>query len=72
MIINNTEQKDMLRLLTIKTGLELEMIGMRLTSKAKAPSCFSIIQKEFNLNGKDKVKCYREFCSKFGFKPENF
>ncbi len=66
------EQTDTLRLLTVKTGLELEMIGMRLTSKTKAPSCFSIIRKEFDIKGKDKIKCYHEFCSKFGFKPETF
>lgn len=51
-----TGQRDiaLYRLLTLHMGLKAEMRGMRLTRKA--PSCFSIVKKEFGLKGsKQKV-----------------
>lgn len=38
------------RLLTIRTGLKAEMVGMRLT--AKGPSCLSIARKEFGIKAR--------------------
>ena len=37
------------RLLTIRQGLKAEAMGMRLTSRA--PSCLSIVKKEFGFKG---------------------
>ena len=37
------------RLLTIRAGLKAEAFGMRLTSKA--PSCLSIVKREFGFKG---------------------
>lgn len=37
------------RLLTIRAGLKAEAVGMRLTSKA--PSCLSIVKREFGFKG---------------------
>lgn len=54
------------RLLTIKMGLKLEMSGIRLTSARKAPSCYTIIRKEFGIRGRDKAKAYSEFCAMHG------
>lgn len=70
MILDTPEQISEFRLQTIRRGLELELVGMRLTRKA--PSCFSIIKKEFGIKGRDKHKSYREFCEKFGFEPKVF
>lgn len=48
------EHIDMYRLLTIRAGLKAEAMGMRLTSKA--PSCLSIVKKEFGFKGsREKV-----------------
>ena len=48
------EHIDMYRLLTIRAGLKVEAMGMRLTSKA--PSCLSIVKKEFGFKGnREKV-----------------
>jgi len=60
---------EMIRLRTIKMGLEMEMNGMRLT--LAAPPCFKIIKKEFDIKvgrGPEAKKvAYRTFCEKFGF-----
>lgn len=48
-IIFTGESVDVYRLLTIRMGLKAEAIGMRLTSKA--PSCLSIVKKEFGFRG---------------------
>ena len=37
------------RMLTLQQGLAMEMKGMRLTRKA--PTCYSIIKKEYGLKG---------------------
>jgi hypothetical protein len=56
----------------IKMGLEAEMRGMRLTSKA--PACFTIIKREFGIkvprgtNGKRLA--YEAYCKQFGFEPK--
>lgn len=57
------------RLLTIKSGMELEMKGMRLTSRRKAPSCFTIARNEFGLKG-NKRRIYEQFCQMHGFDPK--
>lgn len=60
------------RLIMIKSGLEMEMIGMRLTRKA--PRCFKIIADEFGIKAKrspeGKRAAYETFCAKFGFEPK--
>jgi hypothetical protein len=43
------EHIDVYRLLTIRAGLKAEAFGMRLTSRA--PSCLSIVKKEFGFKG---------------------
>lgn len=40
------------RLLTLKTGLKIETLGLRLTSRHR--SCYSIIKEEFGLKGNKK------------------
>jgi|TARA_R110000822_G_scaffold308574_2_gene436682 hypothetical protein len=40
------------RLLTLKTGLKIETLGLRLTSRQR--SCYSIIKEEFGLKGNKK------------------
>ena len=52
------------RLLLIKTGMELEMKGIRLTRKI--PSAFTIARKEFGLSG-NKRRIYENFCDIHGF-----
>lgn len=50
------------RLLTIRQGLKIESMGMRLTSKA--PSCRSIVKREFGITGKniqDVIVKYDDF-----------
>lgn len=42
---------DVYRLLTIRMGLKAERMGMRLTSKA--PSCRSIVKREFGIKDRD-------------------
>jgi hypothetical protein len=60
------------RITMIRIGLEAEMIGMRLTSKA--PKCFTIIAKEFGIRAKrgpeGKREAYEIFCARFGFTPK--
>lgn len=65
-------QVQAMRILTIKTGLEAELQGFRLT--AKAPRCFKIITEEFGIkvNNKDKMPAYLTFCTAFGLKPLAF
>lgn len=63
-----------IRLFMIKQGLEMEMIGMRLT--AKAPACFTTIAKEFGIKVKrgsgdaGKRAAYEAYCKRFGFEPK--
>jgi len=48
-IIITGESINVYRLLTIRMGLKAEANGMRLTSRA--PSCLSIVKKEFGFKG---------------------
>jgi hypothetical protein len=48
-IIFTDESVNVYRLLTIRMGLKAEAVGLRLTSKA--PSCLSIVKKEFGFKG---------------------
>ncbi len=61
-----------IRMGTIKIGLEAEMKGYRLTSKA--PRCFKIIEIEFGIKAKrsaqGKRAAYEKFCERFGFMPK--
>lgn len=61
-----------MRILTIKHGLEWEIMfpGGKLT--AKAPSCFTIIRNDFGIRGRDKLVRYQEFCRQFGLEPKSF
>ena len=53
-IIFTGESTEVYRLLTIRMGLKAEAVGLRLTSKA--PSCLSIVKKEFGFKGnREKV-----------------
>lgn len=53
-VIFTGKDVDTYRLLTIRMGLRTEALGMRLTSKA--PSCLSIVKKEFCFKGnREKV-----------------
>jgi hypothetical protein len=56
------------RLLMIKSGMEMEMLGMRLTRKA--PPCFTIVKREFGLKGRDKRKVYEAFCAMHGLEAK--
>lgn len=60
------------RILTIQMGLEAEMMGYRLTSRA--PRCFKIIADEFGIKVKrskdGKRAAYVTFCTKFGLTPK--
>jgi hypothetical protein len=48
------EHVDIYRLITIRHGLKIEAMGMRLTGKA--PSCLSIVKREFGFKGnREKV-----------------
>ena len=48
--LTTPDQINAYRLLTIRQGLKAEMVGMRLT--AKAPSCLSIVKKEFGIKAR--------------------
>jgi hypothetical protein len=49
-VLDTPTQIQAFRLLTIRQGLKAEMVGMRLTSRA--PSCLSIVKKEFGIKAK--------------------
>ena len=49
-ILTTPTQIDAFRMLTIRQGLKAEMVGMRLTRKA--PSCLSIVKREFGIKAK--------------------
>lgn len=56
-ILDKPEEIAVARLLTLRQGLKMEMIGLRLTSKA--PTCYSIIKKEFGFKG-NKAKVLQQ------------
>jgi hypothetical protein len=49
-ILDTPDQISAFRLLTIRQGLKAEMVGMRLT--LKAPSCLSIVKREFGIKAR--------------------
>jgi hypothetical protein len=49
-VLDTPTQINAYRLLTIRAGLKAEMVGMRLTRKA--PSCLSIVKKEFGIKAR--------------------
>jgi hypothetical protein len=49
-VLDTPAQIDAFRLLTIRQGLKAEMVGMRLTRKA--PSCLSIVKREFGIKAR--------------------
>jgi hypothetical protein len=48
--LTTPDQINAYRLLTIRQGLKAEMVGMRLTRKA--PSCLSIVKREFGIKAR--------------------
>ena len=56
-IITGKENIDRYRLIVLKHGLKLELLGMQ----KRKPSCYSVIKDEFNLKG-NKQKVYDQFC----------
>ena len=56
-IITGKENIDRYRLIVLKHGLKLELLGMQ----KRRPSCYSVIKEEFNLKG-SKQKVYDKFC----------
>jgi len=56
-MLDKPEEIAVARLLTLRQGLKMEMIGLRLTSKA--PTCYSIIKKEFGFRG-NKAKVLQQ------------
>ena len=56
-IITCKENIDRYRLIVLKHGLKLELLGMQ----KRKPSCYSVIKEEFNLKG-NKQKVYDMFC----------
>ena len=60
------------RFAMIRMGLEAELKGFRLTSRA--PRCFKIIADEFGIKAKrnadGKRVAYLEYCARFGFTPK--
>ena len=56
-IITGKENIDRYRLIVLKHGLKLELLGMQ----KRKPSCYSVIKDEFNLKG-NKQKVYDKFC----------
>ncbi len=55
-VLNTPAQIQAFRLLTLRSALKLEILGM----KRRGPSAHSIIKKEFNLKG-DRCKVFIEF-----------
>lgn len=49
-VLDTPSQIQAFRLLTIRQGLKAEIAGFRLTSRA--PSCLSIVKKEFGIKAK--------------------
>lgn len=49
-VLDTPAQINAFRLLAIRQGLKAEMVGMRLTSRA--PSCLSIVKKEFGIKAR--------------------
>ena len=57
-IVLKGNQVNLARMLTLLQGLEIEIMGMRLTSKGR--TCYSMIKREYGLKGSRK-KVYDQF-----------
>jgi hypothetical protein len=57
-IAQGTDQTGLYRMNALRIGLQAEMNGMRLTSKA--PTCYSMIKAEYGLKG-NKAKVLHQF-----------
>jgi len=55
--LDTPEQIDGARMLVLRSGLKVELIGMRLT---RGRTCYSMIKEEFNLKG-NKEKVLKDF-----------
>ena len=55
--LDTPEQIDGARMLVLRRGLKVELIGMRLT---RGRTCYSMIKEEFNLKG-NKEKVLKDF-----------
>ena len=55
--LDTPEQIDGARMLVLRSGLKVELIGMRLT---RGRTCYSMIKEEFNLKG-NKEKVLQDF-----------
>ena len=57
-VLDKPHQIEMYRLIQLRMGLRMEAKGMRLT--AKAPTCLSIVKKEYGLKG-NRAKVLAKF-----------
>jgi hypothetical protein len=55
------------RLVVMKTGLELECMGINLTRQSIAQQ----IRKEFHITARKKIDVYKQFCKMHGFTPKS-
>jgi hypothetical protein len=69
-VLDTPSQIQAFRLLTIRQGLKAEMVGMRLTRRA--PSCLSIVKKEFGIKAKtakDALPLFEAYLQTLGILP---
>jgi len=69
-VLDTPAQINAYRLMTIRQGLKAEMVGMRLTRKA--PSCLSIVKKEFGIKAKTATQAlplFEEYLKSLGLLP---
>ena len=69
-VLDTPTQIQAFRLLTIRQGLKAEMVGMRLTSRA--PSCLSIVKKEFGIKAKtaaEALPLFEAYLKELGLLP---
>jgi hypothetical protein len=69
-VLDTPDQINSYRLLTIRQGLKAEMVGMRLTRKA--PSCLSIVKKEFGIKAKtaaEALPLFEAYLKELGLLP---
>jgi len=70
LVLDTPAQINGFRLLTIRQGLKAEMVGMRLTRKA--PSCLSIVKKEFGIKAKtaaEALPLFEAYLKELGLLP---
>jgi hypothetical protein len=69
-VLDTPSQIQAFRLLTIRQGLKAEIVGMRLTRRA--PSCLSIVKKEFGIKAKtakDALPLFEAYLQTLGILP---